>query len=112
MLWPLGKLIDLPPDSLQARFLIPLEAHYIPKVTYLQSIWPLRALVIHPKSKHKDQYEKEKDVHIRTILLPVAPAKTLLLGVLVSAETELIFILVAGIVLCFGFSVRILLITH
>ena len=31
--------------------------------------------------------------------------------VLVSAGTELIFILVVGIVLCFGFSVRIMLIT-
>ena len=32
--------------------------------------------------------------------------------VLVSAGIELIFFLVAGTVLCFGFSVRIMLITH
>jgi len=32
--------------------------------------------------------------------------------VLVSSGIELIFFLVAGIVLCFGFSVRIVLITH
>ena len=32
--------------------------------------------------------------------------------VLVSARIELIFFLVAGIVLCFGFSVRRMLITH
>ena len=32
--------------------------------------------------------------------------------VLVSARTELIFFLVAGIVLCFGFSRKIMLITH
>ena len=32
--------------------------------------------------------------------------------VLVSAGIELIFFLVAGIVLCFGFSRRIMLITH
>ena len=32
-------------------------------------------------------------------------------SVLVSAGTELIFFLVAGTVLCFGFSVRIMLIT-
>ena len=34
------------------------------------------------------------------------------LSVLVSARTELIFFLVAGIVLCFGFSRKIMLITH
>ena len=33
-------------------------------------------------------------------------------SVLVSARTELIFFLVAGIVLCFGFSRKIKLITH
>ena len=33
-------------------------------------------------------------------------------GVLVSARTELIFFLVAGIVLCFGFSRKVMLITH
>ena len=33
-------------------------------------------------------------------------------GVLVLAGIELIFFLVAGIVLCFGFSVRIMLITR
>ena len=33
-------------------------------------------------------------------------------GVLVSAGIELIFFLVAGIVQCFGFSVRIMLITR
>ena len=33
-------------------------------------------------------------------------------GVLVSAGTELILFLVTGTVLCFGFSVRIVLITH
>ena len=32
--------------------------------------------------------------------------------VLVLAGTELMFFLVAGIVLCFGFSMRIMLITH
>ena len=32
--------------------------------------------------------------------------------VLVSGRTELIFFLVAGIVLCFGFSRKIMLITH
>ena len=32
--------------------------------------------------------------------------------VLVSARIELIFFLVAGIVLCFGFRMRIMLITH
>ena len=32
--------------------------------------------------------------------------------VLVSARTELIFFLVAGTVLCFGFSRKIMLITH
>ena len=32
--------------------------------------------------------------------------------VLVSARTELIFFLVAGIVLCFGFSRKIMSITH
>ena len=36
----------------------------------------------------------------------------LLAGVLVSAGIESIFFLVAGIVLCFGFSMRIMLITH
>ena len=35
-----------------------------------------------------------------------------LLTVLVLARTELIFFLVAGIVLCFGFSRKIMLITH
>ena len=34
------------------------------------------------------------------------------LFVLVSAGTELTFFLVAGTVLCFGFSVRMMLITH
>ena len=33
-------------------------------------------------------------------------------SVLVSARTELIFFLVPGIVLCFGFSRKIMLITH
>ena len=33
-------------------------------------------------------------------------------GVLVLAGTELTFFLVAGTVLCFGFSVRMMLITH
>ena len=33
------------------------------------------------------------------------------MGVLVSAGTELTLFLVAGIVLCFGFSVRMMLIT-
>ena len=34
------------------------------------------------------------------------------LGVLVLAGIKLIFFLVAGIVLCFGFRIRIVLITH
>ena len=41
-----------------------------------------------------------------------APFQFLRGGVLVSTEIELIFFLVAGIVLCFGFSRRIMLITH
>lgn len=61
-------------------FLIPLEAYYKHRVTCLQRIWPLRVLVSYPKWKNKDQYEREKDLHIRTALLPVAPAKPLLLG--------------------------------
>ena len=41
-----------------------------------------------------------------------ASAAAAFLAVLVSARTELTFFLVAGVVLCFGFSMRITLITH
>ena len=41
----------------------------------------------------------------------VSPRTRVILSVLVSAGTELIFFLVAGTVLCFGFSVRMMLIT-
>jgi len=41
-----------------------------------------------------------------------AAAKTVFRLVLVSAGIELIFFLVADIVLCFGFRMRIMLITH
>ena len=46
-------------------------------------------------------------------VLQTAFAKSLFIAcVLVSAGIELIFFLVAGIVLCFGFSMRIMLIAH
>ena len=47
-----------------------------------------------------------------TMQIYQTPLMLLVQCVLVSAGIELIFFLVAGTVLCFGFSVRIMLITH
>ena len=64
----------------------------------------------------QDVLKAGKEVNIWSIttysLLKSAPYIILARqGVLVSAGTELTFFLVAGTVLCFGFSVRMMLIT-
>ena len=57
----------------------------------------------HTTIKYSQQYTESSWTNIK---------KAFNTPVLVSARIELIFFLVAGIVLCFGFSMRIILVTH